>query len=196
MALRAGGGPLVLQRDLGVPGPVQGQRAFGAPLYGARLASPVAGTVLLRAGDGALSLRLATAGSQSLALPFLASGAVLYAPTVSLAGGAAQSLGVPFLSAGNVLFAPVVAPGAVVLGLPFLATGAVLYVPLVAPGAVALALPFIASGNLLFSPFVTLPAVPPAERVALVAALARAARVEGVPRIGAPGASARIILIK
>ena len=150
MALRAGGGPLVLQRDLGVPGPVQGQRAFGAPLYGARLASPVAGTVFLRAGNGALSLRLATAGAQSLALPFLASGAVLYAPTVSLAGGAAQSLGVPFLPAGN----------------------------------------------LLFSPFVTLPAVPPAERVALVAALARAARVEGVPRIGAPGASARIILIK
>jgi hypothetical protein len=103
---------------------------------------------------------------------------------------------VPFLPAGNVLFAPVVAPGAAALGLPFLATGAVLYAPLLAPGAVALALPFIASGNLLFSPFVTLPAVPPAERVALVAALARAARVEGVPRIGAPGASARIILIK
>jgi hypothetical protein len=57
-------------------------------------------------------------------------------------------------------------------------------------------MPFLTDANILFSPFVTIPSVPPAERVALVAALARAARIEGVPRIGAPGASARIILIK
>ena len=92
----------------------------------------------------------------------------------------------PFLPAGNVLFSPVVAPGAVALGLPFLTSGAVLYAPTVslAGGAAqSLGVPFLPAGNLLFSPFGTLPAVPPAERVALVAALARAARVEGVPRI-------------
>jgi hypothetical protein len=242
MALRLGGGDLIIRRALGTPAPVQGFRLFGSPLYGARLASPVAGTVLLRAGDGALSLRLVTAGPQSLALPFLASGVALYAPVVSLSGGGAQSLslpflassgvlyaplvapgavalGLPFLASGAVLFAPVVAPGAVALGLPFLpagnglfapslalgavglglpflATGAALYAPVVAPGAVALGLPFLADANLLFSPFVTLPTIPPAKRVALVVALARAARVEGLPRIGALGASARIILIK
>ena len=242
MALRAGGGPLVLRRDLGVPGPVQGQRAFGAAIYGARLASPVAGTVFLRGQDGALSLRLVAAGPQSLALPFLADGNVLYAPVVSLAGGGAQSLVLPFLSDGSVLFgpslapgavavslpflpsgaalfAPLVAPGAVTLGLPFLSdgsvlfgpslapgavavslpflpSGAVLFTPLVAPGGVTLGMPFLAGANFLFGPFVTLPALPPAERIAFVAGLARAARVEGLPRILAPGASARIILIK
>lgn len=63
MGLRAGGGPLVLRRDLGTPGPIQGQRAFGAALYGARLASPVAGTVRMRAGDGAFSIRIAAGGT-------------------------------------------------------------------------------------------------------------------------------------
>lgn len=80
MALRAGGGPLVLQRDLGLPGPVQGQRAFGSAFYGARLASPVAGTVRMRGQDGALSLRLVTATTQSLALPFLSDADTLFAP--------------------------------------------------------------------------------------------------------------------
>lgn len=63
MALRAGGGPLVLRRALGSPGPVQGQRAFGAALFGARLASPLAGTVRMRAQDGAFSLRIAVGGT-------------------------------------------------------------------------------------------------------------------------------------
>ena len=86
--------------------------------------------------------------------------------------------------------------GAQSLSLPFLASGGVLYAPAVAPGAVALGLPFLGAADVLFSPFVTLQTVPPAERVALVAAFARAARVEGVPRIRAPAASARIILIR
>jgi hypothetical protein len=113
-----------------------------------------------------------------------------------LSGGGAQSLSVPFLPDGNVLFGPSVAPGAVALGLPFLPDGNVLFGPSVAPGAVVLGLPFLSAADVLFSPFVTLQTVPPAERVALVAALARAARVEGVPRIRAPGAFARIILIR
>ncbi|MFN7451971.1 MAG: hypothetical protein ACK5R5_03600 [Alphaproteobacteria bacterium] len=62
MGLRAGGGPLLLRRELGLPGPVQGQLAFGAPLYGARLAAPLLGTVRMRAGDGAFQLQIPVAG--------------------------------------------------------------------------------------------------------------------------------------
>jgi hypothetical protein len=121
---------------------------------------------------------------------------VLYAPAFSLAGEAAQSLTLPFLASGAVLYAPVVVPGPVTLALPALASGAALFGPLVVPGGVTLGLPFLAGVNFLFGPFVTLQALPPAERIAFVAGLARAARVEGLPRILAPGASARIILIR
>lgn len=63
MALRAGGGYLRLRRALGVPAPVQGLRARGARLSGARLAAPIAGTVLQFARDGALRLQIgASAG--------------------------------------------------------------------------------------------------------------------------------------
>ena len=212
MALRAGGGPLVLRRDLGVAGPVQGQRAFGSPIYGARLASPVAGTVLLRGQDGALSLRLVLAGAQSLTLPFLADADTLFAPVVA---PGSVSLSLPFIASGGVLYAPVVSlgGGAQSLTLPFLADADSLFGPVVAPGPVSLVLPFLVDADLLFSPFVTLPVLPPAERVVLVAAssraetvealvrsaapeaLARAAWVEGLPRSLAPGARARIILI-
>lgn len=108
MPLRAGGGPLVLRRDLGVAGPVQGQRAGGAAFHGARLAAPLLGIVGMRGQDGALSLRLVAGGAQSLALPFLPSGEVLYAPSVSLAGGGAQSLTLPFLADADALFAPII----------------------------------------------------------------------------------------
>ncbi|MCA3349671.1 MAG: hypothetical protein INF97_03660 [Roseomonas sp.] len=63
MALRAGGGYLRLRRALGVPAPVQGLRARGARLSGARLAAPISGTVLQFARDGALRLQIgASAG--------------------------------------------------------------------------------------------------------------------------------------
>jgi len=63
MALRAGGGYLRLRRALGVPAPVQGLRARGARLSGARLAAPITGTVLQFARDGALRLQIgASAG--------------------------------------------------------------------------------------------------------------------------------------
>ena len=67
MGLRLGGGEIVIRRALGTPAPVQGFRLFGSPLYGARLASPVAGTVRMRAGDGALSLQLVTGIDAALA---------------------------------------------------------------------------------------------------------------------------------
>lgn len=48
-------------------------------------------------------------------------------------GGAsgAQSLTLPFLGDGNVLYAPSVAPGAVTLSLPFLSDGDTLYAPII-----------------------------------------------------------------
>ena len=76
-----------------------------------------------------------------------------------------------------------VAPGAVSLSLPFLADSDTLFALLVAPGPVSQALPFLADADLLFAPFVTVPALPPEDRIVMVAALARAARVEGLPRI-------------
>ncbi|MFN7341253.1 MAG: hypothetical protein ACK5VI_09275 [Opitutia bacterium] len=60
MALRAGGGYLRLRRALGVPAPVQGLRARGARLSGARLAAPITGTVLQFARDGAMRLQIGT----------------------------------------------------------------------------------------------------------------------------------------
>jgi hypothetical protein len=89
-----------------------------------------------------------------------------------------------------------VAPGAVALGLPFMATGAALYAPVIAPGAVTLGLSFLTDADILFGPFVARVAIPPVDRITLVAALGRAARVEGLPRNLALSASARIILIK
>jgi hypothetical protein len=84
----------------------------------------------------------------------------------------------------------------------------------IAPGAVTLGLPFLTHADIMFGPFVARVAIPPVDRITLVAALGRAARVEGLPRnlalsasariehveglprLRAPGASARIILIK
>jgi hypothetical protein len=62
MGLRARGGYLRLQRALGIPAPVQNQRARGARLSGARLTTPIIGTVRQRARDGAFRLRLASGG--------------------------------------------------------------------------------------------------------------------------------------
>lgn len=108
-------------------------------------------------------------------------------------------------------------PGSVSLGLPFLPSGGALYAPVVSlpnGAAQSLSLPFLADTDILFSPFVARVEIPPVDRITLVAALPRAAHVEGLlrrlalsaaaridhveglPRIRAPGASARIILIK
>jgi hypothetical protein len=62
MGLRAGGGYLRLRRALGVPAPVQKLRARGARLSGARLSSPVVGTVRQFAHDGAIRLRIGGGG--------------------------------------------------------------------------------------------------------------------------------------
>lgn len=155
-------------------------------IFGALGAAPLGDDAVFASGPAA----------QSLTLPFLTDADTLFAPAVSLAGGTTQSLSLPFLADGDTLYAPSVAPGAVALALPALASGAALFGPLVAPGAVTLGLPFLVDADFLFSPIITLPALPPAERIAFVAGLARAARVEGLPRILAPGATARIILIK
>jgi hypothetical protein len=128
-------------------------------------------------------------------------------PVLFLSAGApaAQSLTPPFLDDADALYAPVVAPGAVALSLPFLADADALFVPTVTLGgapAQSLSLPFLASSGVLYAPSVSLaegPAqsliLPPEDRIVMVSALARAARVEGLPRSLAPRAQPRIILI-
>jgi hypothetical protein len=155
-------------------------------IFGALGAAPLGDDGVFSAGPGAVTL----------GLPFLPSGGALYAPVVT---PGAVTLGLPFLPSGGALYAPVVTPGEVSLGLPFLPSGGVLYAPVVSlpnGAAQSLSLPFLADTDILFSPFVARVEIPPVDRITLVAALPRAAHVEGLPRIRAPAASARIILLR
>lgn len=111
--------------------------------------------------------------ASTLSLPTLASGAVLFAPTVApgavtlslptIASGAqmfapslAYVLSLPTIGAAAQTFAPTVTVGAVTLVLPTIATGATLFTPAL---SYVMSLPTIASGGQLFAPTLAVGAV-------------------------------------
>lgn len=105
--------------------------------------------------------------SQDVALPAIASGATLFAPTVmqavtlptigtsaqTFAPAVVQVVAVPAIGSTAALYAPTVAPGATPVALPFLISAAVLNAPTATPGAVTLALVSLAE-SALFPPTV------------------------------------------